>query len=639
MLAFSPYLLLFGIRSTFSNQSAQYESFIRTQEHVETNRVKLRELELQLKQASDANERANLEKDRDLALKNITANEPFLEKWANNPPERPEVSKGIAILPLLALGLIGPTVGTYFGWRHLRRMRRDRTKDGDVAAMFTALFVPITALFGAIVALIYVPVKRGRWEDPEFARSLGLSLALLTAFVVCLWVIRKVWTWSHHIAKKAPTVKTSTSRVWLSCLGVALLLGLGLIAMLFFYWRMAAGPAPSFTAPASASVSNNTDSTYCVFEGDHVQFILYHAGDVGTSTSSSSNAVNRSWTNDGVLSLLPSHQTVTFYRHAGDPNTLRLNGKVYRLDEGRVFLIGDTASIEQIEMNPPIVRDQEDLREFVESLRAHRQNQQTFRNPSHADPFEGKPEILCLQWQVGDGEQPVTWNPDGRLMDSPENLAFVDNIRLKNHQPGLPLEDEEGMDYQVLKFAVDHPAFDQSSSVRCRFYDSAGQSLSTSSSGGRSGKSAPYRFAALLRIPPPILKNTTLKLEASGGGWERRPERFLASSFDKRIRFREFDNVSINTAPKNVHPRPEFAVEVQVARPPEPHQLKVVAVLLTGERQDHVGTINAGVNSYEFERVTLEEVQAFEFYTRPLREFTYPDLPLMPYPKKNGLRG
>ena len=355
-----------------------------------------------------------------------------------------------------------------------------------------------------------------------------------------------------------------------------------------------------------------------------MHFILHSTDDFSTSSSSSSNTVNHAWSNDGTLTL-PNELKIAFYHHSGDPNTLRLNGTVYRLNEGRVFLIDHTASIEQIEMTPSPVRDKEELHEFTESLWNYDLN--------HAVPFEGKQRISGLQWQVGGDEQPVTWARDGRLMNNLEDLTWLETLDFPVGQDPGPYD--EGFDYQVLKLAIDHPAFDPSTSLTCNFYDKEGQSLSHGSQ-GRPPYETTYRFSADLKIPPPMLNTISLKLTASGGQWQRRPERLTEETFNKRIHFLEFDNFTLNDPGGQ-----EFTIDVQVIESTEAHQLKIVPILHTGERVDHrSGRQRSGrVDSYSFKGVPIEEIQAFEFYTRPLREFTYPDLPLMPYPKSNGIRG
>ncbi|NCF84672.1 MAG: hypothetical protein GWQ08_03965, partial [Verrucomicrobiaceae bacterium] len=92
-----------------------------------------------------------------------------------------------------------------------------------------------------------------------------------------------------------------------------------------------------------------------------------YAGDFSTSTSSSSNAVNRAWNNDGTI-ILPNDRTVAFFRHSGDPSTLRLNGKVYYLDEGRVFSIHSPSDIRQLDFPTEVVNDQQDLERFSSDL-------------------------------------------------------------------------------------------------------------------------------------------------------------------------------------------------------------------------------------------------------------------------------
>lgn len=155
----------------------------------------------------------------------------------------------------------------------------------------------------------------------------------------------------------------------MGCLAVFLLVVfLSVPVALLVYWNKASVQHPSLEAPVSASVANGHDSTFCVYKGHDVHFILHYPGDLNTSNSGSSNQRNGTWNNDGVLSF-PNKRTVTYYRHSSDPNTLRLNGKVFRLDEGRVFSINEDAKVQQLSIPPMRVRDQQSLNEFSRLVR------------------------------------------------------------------------------------------------------------------------------------------------------------------------------------------------------------------------------------------------------------------------------
>lgn len=273
-------------------------------------------------------------------------------------------AKGVSLIALLVIDLPFVGIGTWREWTHLKDLRSGRLNQGGGRAMFAALFLPLIVLFGAVFALIYVPASNATGA----ARSIGTSLAFVGAFGACFWLARSTWRWAYRIEAppRAGHFRSASTTIKL----LAILLILAIIAvpvMLVVYWSMAAAPSSSFTTPASASVGNNTNSTYCVYEGTDIHFILHYAGDFSTSTSSSSNAVNRAWNNDGTI-ILPNDRTVAFFRHSGDPSTLRLNGKVYYLDEGRVFSIHSPSDIRQLDFPTEVVNDQQDLERFSSDL-------------------------------------------------------------------------------------------------------------------------------------------------------------------------------------------------------------------------------------------------------------------------------
>ncbi len=144
-------------------------------------------------------------------------------------------------------------------------------------------------------------------------------------------------------------------RVTAALAAVALLLGAAVAIPL----AMLRAEEEPWVSPSGAHIGG-TRSSFCIHDGTQAHFVLYYAGDFGSSSGSSSNARARTWTNTGTLTLA-NKKTVSFLRSHTAPETLTLNGEVYDLPRGRVFVIGEDAGLRQLPLNPPAIRTQEAL--------------------------------------------------------------------------------------------------------------------------------------------------------------------------------------------------------------------------------------------------------------------------------------
>ncbi len=263
-------------------------------------------------------------------------------------------------LALVALGPVLLLLGTHRGWRHLGCLRRGEVTGGRGTAMFAALFLPLLLLFGALLTLIYLMVGQGHWQDPPGARAIGLYLGLAAGALVCFGAIRQTWNWSQNLPK-------SKSRISGRLLVMGILI-LGFISL----WTLRRQPEANslvLKTPASATVGNDEDTTFCVYRGNEADFLLHYPGEFNTSVRSTSNHRTGQWEDQGTLTL-PNDRTVGFLRRALYPDKLRLNGREFDLRQGRVFTIDETAQIHQLDIRPMVVRNQGELATFAAELRA-----------------------------------------------------------------------------------------------------------------------------------------------------------------------------------------------------------------------------------------------------------------------------
>lgn len=142
--------------------------------------------------------------------------------------------------------------------------------------------------------------------------------------------------------------------------------------------------------PQAAHIGGNKLSTYCVHDGKTAAFVIVYRGDLDSSTSSSSNAKDRSWTDSGTLTAKKPGIALSFHRLHTTPDKLTITTapadardlskpapaprefgqKEYDLTRGRVFLLGDDGAVRQLAIEAPAIRDQAAAARLEEQIAA-----------------------------------------------------------------------------------------------------------------------------------------------------------------------------------------------------------------------------------------------------------------------------
>ena len=183
--------------------------------------------------------------------------------------------------------------------------------------------------------------------------------------------------------------RSSTAAKVLAVLGIVALLLFLLVAGLFFVWgkvrrevgnsagtveRQAATTelqererqAAAGDFPTGAHIGRNGQSVLVTQDTADLHYVLFYAGDFGSSSSGSHNAKTRSWVDEGSVKL-KNGRTFGYRRQALYPDELTVNGARYDLQKGRVFVLHDDGTMAQrsLPVSLSVARDPVALGRFI----------------------------------------------------------------------------------------------------------------------------------------------------------------------------------------------------------------------------------------------------------------------------------
>ncbi len=174
---------------------------------------------------------------------------------------------------------------------------------------------------------------------------------------------------AFKISERGKTVSKSRTFMWL-------LLGVVAILTPVALWAASnTGPASSQLQsqassqfPSAAHSGNDKRSAYVVHAGGEVHYVFFYPGRFTSNTSGSQNAHSLTWIDNGSVKLT-NGQTFGFLRESADPLHLSVNGKEYDLRQGRVLVLRDDGSAQQVKLFPTlaVARDAGTLAKAVDS--------------------------------------------------------------------------------------------------------------------------------------------------------------------------------------------------------------------------------------------------------------------------------
>ena len=312
---------------------------------------------------------------------------------------------------LLSLMILLPTVSapfgtTILGWVAVSQIRRSAGRlHGLSLAVADGLLFPLAILGGAMVwvwvtfarLLVEFYANPSVLNDPQIHPPLTTRLANLLAqhseivplvaiamvIAVDFFIIRAVWRAVKRPSASSSAAPTGAARKTglgfavfvLICGGLAGLL-FGLLGTLFSYRKLSSSDAaksghielpgnePARHFPSGAHIGGNHHSVLVIHDKAKtaLHYVLYYAGDFGTTSSGTQNLVTKTWVDEGAVKL-KNGRTFGYRREGRYPDELHVNGTPYDLRKGRVLVLRDDGTAEQLKLFPPltVARDPEAL--------------------------------------------------------------------------------------------------------------------------------------------------------------------------------------------------------------------------------------------------------------------------------------
>jgi hypothetical protein len=118
-------------------------------------------------------------------------------------------------------------------------------------------------------------------------------------------------------------------------------------------------------SPSAGLITKNGAALFYIKPQDDAGVVLFHVGDLNSSSSHTSNPKTRTFDYSGTLTAGDAVQ-VTYRLLSLDAERITINDIIYELSKGRVFLIAEQGSVSQLPFSPLEPSDQ-----YVERLKNH----------------------------------------------------------------------------------------------------------------------------------------------------------------------------------------------------------------------------------------------------------------------------
>ena len=105
--------------------------------------------------------------------------------------------------------------------------------------------------------------------------------------------------------------------------------------------------------PIGAHLGGNNHSVLVKHDHVNVHYALYHAGDFDSSSRGTQNPATGSWEDAGSIRLR-NKRSFSYHRTDRYPDELTVNGQQFDLREGRIFVLLEDGTIEQLTLKVPL---------------------------------------------------------------------------------------------------------------------------------------------------------------------------------------------------------------------------------------------------------------------------------------------
>ena len=116
-------------------------------------------------------------------------------------------------------------------------------------------------------------------------------------------------------------------------------------------------------SPSAGLISTNEGSLFYITPQDNAGVVLFHMGDLSSSSPHTSNPKTRTFDYSGTLTAGDAVK-VTYRLLSSDVERITINDIIYELSKGRVFLIAEQGSVSQLPFSPL-----EPSKQYVERLK------------------------------------------------------------------------------------------------------------------------------------------------------------------------------------------------------------------------------------------------------------------------------
>ena len=239
------------------------------------------------------------------------------------------------------------------------------SKTGGVWRVLLSVVLQIAAALPLLAFMTFIVPK-----FEQMAREFGTHMPAVTVFAVnatnfasryllVLSVMAILLSWAMHR-------RGGRKWLWRWTAGVAsimfawfvLMVGVVIIPMMVYGPQVIHRSSDAMDQkrsryPKAAHISRSAGTVLVHHDDVDVHYVLYASNAVGSATSDQYNTHSLAWMDHGSFKVT-EQQTFGYHRESTDPFHLQLNGKEYDLREGRVLVLHDDGTVEQLKVFPPL---------------------------------------------------------------------------------------------------------------------------------------------------------------------------------------------------------------------------------------------------------------------------------------------
>ncbi|HQX50042.1 MAG TPA: hypothetical protein PLR25_09045, partial [Planctomycetaceae bacterium] len=168
--------------------------------------------------------------------------------------------------------------------------------------------------------------------------------------------------------------------------------------------------------PTGSHIGGNDQSVLVTHDqvDPNLNYVFYYAGDFSTTSSGSQNLATMTWSDEGSVKLR-NGRTFGYRREGLYPDELTVNGETFDLTSGRVLVLHNDSSLQQLRIFPPleVAQSPERLAKYIaDSERPTGSDGKSRTSMLPSPDGEWSPAMLELARQVGNSRADGASSPD-----------------------------------------------------------------------------------------------------------------------------------------------------------------------------------------------------------------------------------